>query len=262
MNSSKLTICPLASGSKGNSLYVGFGTGAVLVDAGISGAETELRMEAVGLSPESIRGILITHDHTDHIKGAGVLSRRYGIPLYITEKTFASCRKLGKVKNYFLFNAGDSFSVDELHVSSFSVSHDASDPVGFSLDFANCRIGITTDLGEVTDHVRECLKGSSLLYVESNHDPAMLMNGSYTMYLKEKIRSREGHLANSDTMDLVQSLIHDGLEHLVLAHLSEENNCPKLVREMFLPITEPAGIELHIAEQGRPGRIININCLG
>jgi len=251
-------LCPLASGSKGNCVYIGFGESAILVDAGLSGVEIELRMEKKSLSMSNVKAILITHDHTDHIKGAGVLSRRYGIPIYMTEETHLNCSKFGKIKDFSLFNAGDSFTVNGLNINSFPVFHDASDPVGYTMEFNNLKIGFTTDLGVVTEEVRENLQCCNLLYIESNHDQDMLTNGKYTEYLKVKIRSEVGHLSNFDSLDLLRSVMSPCLNDVVLAHLSEENNCPDLAYDMFSRITEPADIKLHVASQKVPGEVIEV----
>jgi phosphoribosyl 1,2-cyclic phosphodiesterase len=145
-------ICPLASGSKGNSLFISVNNCSILIDAGLSGIEIERRLKHIGIEPDKLSAIIITHEHSDHVKGAGILSRRFNIPVFITQKTFQACRNLGKIEQIEFFESGTTFTIDEISIKSFSISHDASDPVGLTLEHNGQKVGIATDL----DIVQPC----------------------------------------------------------------------------------------------------------
>jgi phosphoribosyl 1,2-cyclic phosphodiesterase len=251
-------ICPLASGSRGNALLVSTPDTAILVDAGLSGVELQRRMAVVGQDPADLSAIVITHEHIDHVRGAGVLGRRFNIPVYISSATHQACTGLGHVPELNYFDCGTRFDIQDLILNPFSISHDASDPAGLTLTWQSCKIGIATDLGVVTNLVRTHLSGSSVLYLESNHDPEMLINGSYPWHLKQRIQSRTGHLSNNDAGTLLADLYHDQLHHVILAHLSEENNRPeKALAEVGRCLNRP-GIGLSVAGPDRPGEVIRI----
>lgn len=251
-------VCPLASGSKGNSLFVSCNNSSILVDAGLSGVEIERRLNQVNIDPESLTAIIITHEHSDHVKGAGILSRRFKLPVYISPKTYQACRGLGKIEDLCFFECGTPFEIDEIRVSPFSVSHDAEDTAGLTLEYNGHKIGIATDLGIVTNLVREHLKNSNLLYLESNHDPDMLINGSYPWHLKQRIKGRTGHLSNMDAKILVSELKTDALQHVILAHLSEENNRPEKAAQEVSQSLNASSIALHVAEPHQPGMLIKL----
>lgn len=251
-------ICPLASGSRGNSLFISTPDTALLIDAGLSGKEIQRRMAMVGESPGDLAAIIITHEHSDHIKGAGILSRRFNIPVYVTSKTWAACQGLGKIEHLAFFECGRAFTVGSIRIAPFSTSHDACDPAGLTLTFREKKIGIATDLGIVTHLVREHLKNSTALYLESNHDPEMLVSGPYPWHLKQRIQSRTGHLSNRDARNLVSELLHPNLRHIILAHLSEENNHPgKAVQEVAKGLngSKPT---LSVASPDKPGQMIRL----
>ena len=253
---SSFCLCPLASGSKGNAVFVSTPDTAVLVDAGLSGIEIQRRMAAVGRSCQELKAIIITHEHTDHVKGAGILSRRFNIPVYITCDTFNACRNLGKIDQVNFFECGAEFNIGSLAVNPFSISHDACDPAGLTLKHQEKKIGIATDLGVVTNLVRTHLSDANLLYLEANHDPEMLMAGPYPWHLKQRIQSRTGHLSNQDARDLVAQLSHKDLDHVVLAHLSEENNCPEKAAGQMSKNLDPASTALYVAGPDQPGEMI------
>lgn len=255
---SSFCLCPLASGSKGNAIFVSTPDTAVLVDAGLSGIEIQRRMAAVGRAPEELKAIIITHEHTDHVKGAGVLSRRFNIPVYVTVDTFNACKGLGKIDQVKFFECGASFDIGSLVINPFAVSHDACDPAGLTLQHQGKKIGIATDLGVVTHLVRNHLSFANALYIEANHDPEMLMTGPYPWYLKQRIQSRTGHLSNQDARDLVAQLSHKDLEHVVLAHLSEENNCPEKASTEMSKNIDPLFTTLHVAGPDKPGEMIRL----
>lgn len=222
-----VSVCILSSGSKGNAIYVSCGSTAVLIDAGLSGIEIERRLASRGIPPESLDAIIVSHEHSDHIQGVGILSRRFDLPVYMTRKTLSGAGHIGLVKDLKHFGCGDSFKIQELCLHPFSVSHDAEDPVGFTVEQNGVKIGIATDLGVPTAMVKNHLKGCSLLVLEANHDMDMLLDGPYPWPVKQRIKSRTGHLSNEASRDLLIDIRHDGLKHVILSHLSETNNSPQ-----------------------------------
>jgi phosphoribosyl 1,2-cyclic phosphodiesterase len=249
-NEHNLTLCILASGSKGNAIYVSDGDTSLLIDAGLSGKEIERRMRSRDLDPTSLDAILVTHEHADHVRGVGVLSRRYDLPVYINPKTDgAAAGQIKKIRDVRHFACGRSFTINDLTLHPFSTSHDASDSAGFTVQRDGIKIGIATDLGIATSVVRTHLKHCSLLILESNHDPQMLMEGPYPWYLKQRVRGRTGHLANEASRDLLGDLLHDRLIHVVLAHLSEQNNTPELALRAMTPVLAHTRVRLSVADQ-------------
>ena len=229
------------------------------MDAGLSGVELERRMSSRKISPESISAIVITHEHTDHVKGAGILSRRYNIPLYINEKTCIGAeKKIGKVDQLEYFNCGTTFQIGDIKFDPFSISHDALDPAGMTLEYRNVKIGIATDMGMVTALVKDHLKGCNLLYIEANHDSEMLMNGSYPWHLKQRIKGRKGHLSNQDAADMLEEIKSDSLNYVILAHLSEENNTPEKAFNTVNETIGSPGIRLSVAMPHIPGEMIEL----
>jgi phosphoribosyl 1,2-cyclic phosphodiesterase len=222
-----LSACVLASGSKGNAIYIEDGETRVLVDAGLSGREIERRMGARQLSAADLDAILVTHEHADHIQGVGVLARRYDIPVHINRRTAqAGGGRLGKIANLVHFRCGTRFRIGALEIHPFTTTHDAADSAGFTVTSGGLKAGIATDLGIATELVKKHLEGCRLLVLEANHDPQMLIDGPYPWPLKQRIRSRNGHLSNAQCRDLLGALLHADLKQVVLAHLSENNNTP------------------------------------
>ena len=252
------TICPLASGSKGNSLFVSWKNNSILIDAGLSGIEIERRLESKKLSPESLTAIIVTHEHSDHIRGVGILSRRYNIPVYINKNTYEKASSLGRLAGLQFFECGSSFKIDNLTVSPFTISHDAVDPAGFTLEYKNKKIGIATDLGIATNLVKEHLKNCSVLYLEANHDPDMLINGPYPWYLKQRIKGRQGHLSNMDSKELLEELNNENLKHVILAHLSEENNTPEKAHNAAKAALNSSDVTIEVAMPHKPGKLVTL----
>jgi phosphoribosyl 1,2-cyclic phosphodiesterase len=254
-----LTVCMLASGSKGNAVYVSDGKTAVLFDAGLSGVEIERRMADRNLSPNDLTGIVVSHEHADHIKGVGVLSRRYRLPVYLSPKTEkAAGKSLEKLFERRYFRSGGAFSLSTLTVHPFSISHDTADPAAFTVENGDTKIGIATDLGLATGVVKERLKGCRLLILEANHDPEMLIRGPYPWPLKQRVRGRTGHLSNQDSMALLTELQHDNLRHVVLAHLSEINNTPAIAYETVSRALTRCRPRLSIAFQDETGELLTV----
>jgi len=254
-----LSVCVLASGSKGNAILVSDAQTMVLFDAGLSGIEIERRCRSRGFDPRRLDAIVVSHEHADHIQGVGVLSRRFNLPVYLSKMTGPVADPLlGKISERRLFNCGKPFTINTLTISPFSISHDAEDPAGFTVLNNGLKIGIATDLGIATAMVRERLKACQLLVLEANHDPNMLIDGPYPWPLKQRIQSRTGHLSNTDTRKLLSALKHQGLQHVVLAHLSETNNSPqKALHEVGLAL-KGCRTELHVATQAVCAEIVRI----
>jgi phosphoribosyl 1,2-cyclic phosphodiesterase len=222
----------LASGSKGNAIVVGSTRTRILVDVGLSGKELHRRMHLADIGVADLAAVVVTHEHQDHVRGVGVLSRRYDLPVYLTRGTLENLpQQVGALAHAQIFRDGHSFSIGDLCITPFAISHDALDPVGLIIENGGFRLGICTDLGVATQLVRKKLEGCHGLVLEANHDVDLLLSGPYPWHLKQRIRSRHGHLSNTDSCQLLGELLHDGLQVVVLAHLSETNNRPELVLE-------------------------------
>jgi phosphoribosyl 1,2-cyclic phosphodiesterase len=251
-------FCVLGSGSKGNCTYVDSGKTALLIDAGFSGIEIARRMDAVGLDLGRIVAILVTHEHADHISGVGVLSRRYRLPVYANPGTKeAAGTALGKLHAFVPFATGTPFPLDPFTIHPFAISHDTTDPVGFTINDGSHVFGYCTDTGMVSrlihHHLRQCMG----LVLECNHDLEMLKNGPYPPALQQRIRSKSGHLANPDAIAFLAGLNHEKLRHVVLAHISQSNNCHHRVRSE-LEQNPLSGPSLSLAEQDKPGELITL----
>ncbi|PLX97462.1 MAG: MBL fold metallo-hydrolase [Desulfuromonas sp.] len=236
-----MRVCLLASGSRGNSAFIECADSRILIDAGLSGREIERRLATLEISGEELDAILVTHEHHDHVGGVGPLARRYGLPVYIDRQTHAMLPNLGKIEKLHYFDPGDRFSFRDLAISPFTTTHDAVNPVGFTIESDEGKIGFATDLGLPTRLVADQLQSCRVLVLEANHDEQMLQDGPYPWPLKQRISSRHGHLSNRDSLRLLEEIVWPGLEALFLAHLSEENNCPDLVRASFSKTLEQCG---------------------
>jgi phosphoribosyl 1,2-cyclic phosphodiesterase len=220
----------LASGSKGNAVLVCSQKTSILLDAGLSAKELTSRLHQTVVKASQLDAVIISHEHTDHVRGLGTLSRRFGLPVYLTQGTLDNLPlEIGQLPDIRLFQPGAPFAVGDLRIQPFAISHDAQDPAGFVLEHGGHRLGVCTDLGVVTQLVRTRLQGCQGLIVEANHDPDLLFNGPYPLPLKQRIRSRHGHLSNAESCDLLQSIHHSALQVVLFAHLSEVNNHPELV---------------------------------
>lgn len=224
-----LRFCLLASGSKGNAIYIESQGQAVLVDNGLSGVELMRRMESAGLDAYRIKAIILTHEHRDHSSGVGIAARKLRLPVVATKDTWAACPKKKKVSHHAM-EAGRAFELGNLQITPFNIPHDAADPVGLVIQAGTARLGLCTDLGWATRLVEARLGGCNALILESNHDPQMLTNGPYQEWLKQRVRSRHGHLSNQEGAALLGKLHHADLREVVLAHLSETNNAPELAK--------------------------------
>jgi phosphoribosyl 1,2-cyclic phosphodiesterase len=228
-----LFIASLNSGSNGNCYYIGNDQEAVLIDAGLSCRETERRMRRLGLSLDRVKAIFISHEHDDHIRGLEILSRRYQLPVYITGPTLEQCRFPPDPPLVNTFRADEAISIGGLSVLAFSKSHDASDPYSFVVSSPTVRIGIFTDLGVVCDNLIRHFAQCHAAFLESNYDEEMLEKGRYPWPLKNRIRGGNGHLSNRQAFELFAAYRPPFMSHLLLAHLSQDNNRPELAQALF-----------------------------
>ncbi|MDP1695628.1 MAG: MBL fold metallo-hydrolase [archaeon] len=228
----------LSSGSSGNSFYVEKGEDAVLIDAGISTKKILARMDALGLDAEKIKAIFITHEHADHIKGADVFARRFNIPIFATKGTINGgflCSDEALINS---IKSDETIGIGKLNVEAFLKSHKAAEPVSYSIRSANKKVSIITDLGFACKGVNDAIADSNFLFLESNHDIEMLENGHYPYFLKNWIKSDSGHLSNRQAGLAVLEYGSGKLKNVVLSHLSEKNNCPKLALKTFKKLTK------------------------
>lgn len=231
-----MELCSIASGSSGNCIYVGTDATHLLVDVGISGKKTEGGLNSIGQSLKNIDGILVTHEHSDHICGLGVLSRKYHIPIFATKGTIAAIKmssSVGKIEEdlFVPIKADESFRIKDITVEPMRTSHDAAEPVAYRMRYENKKIAIATDLGTYNEYTVECLKGMDLLFLEANHDVNMLQVGPYPYQLKSRILGDRGHLSNELSGQLLKRIAHEKLQGVVLGHLSKDNNIPELAYE-------------------------------
>lgn len=240
-------FCPLASGSKGNCIYVGTENTKVLVDAGISAKAIKTRLEEINVDLADIDAILITHEHGDHIAGLRVLAYKLGIPVFANHETakgivstFQDCPK------FKIFSTGETFQFKDLEIHPFSIQHDTLDPVAFTIRTGNLKLGFCTDLGFVTSLVRNQLQQCDYLYLEANHQPSMVHASARPMIYKQRVLGRSGHLSNEECGKLLTDIHHSGLKHVHLAHLSQECNSPETAINVIKGILEEKGISLEM----------------
>lgn len=224
----RLTV--LGSGSSGNCALVSTGRTTLLIDAGLSAKQICVRLEAAGCSLDQLDGILLTHEHQDHTNGLEVLSSKRTLPLYataLTQETLAGSLKFRKAPSWRLMHTGSAFDFQDLRIECFPVPHDAVDPVGFVIADEESRLGVLSDVGFVTNLIKDRLKAADSLFVEANYDTQLLEADTKRPWAtKQRISSRHGHLSNDQAAELVESVAHPGLNHVVLGHLSDDCNCP------------------------------------
>ena len=242
----ELRFSPLFSGSSGNATYVGCDDAHILVDAGLSGTRVIQEMEKVGVDPRQLSAILVTHEHSDHIKGIGILSRKFDVPVYATEGTWRNMlSKLGNIaqKNMRLIEPYQDFYVGSIDVTPFATPHDAGQPVGYTFETGGAKLAIATDLGSVRDSWLKYVTGADAVILESNYDPGMLQTGPYPLELKRRIMGRRGHLSNDDAGEVAVELVSHGASQIILGHLSKENNYPELALQCTRAALKIAGID-------------------
>jgi phosphoribosyl 1,2-cyclic phosphodiesterase len=250
-----LKIASLNSGSNGNCYYVGNDEDAVLVDVGLSCKETERRMKRLGLDMQKVKAIFVSHEHIDHVRGLAGLAEKFSLPIYITDKTKVGCYHLTH-HHTISFTANEAVSIGSLRVVGFSKMHDAADAHSFTISFNNKTVGVFTDIGTVCDNLIEYFKICHAAFLEANYDDTMLENGRYPTFLKDRIRGTHGHLSNAQALELFTNHKPIFMSHLLLAHLSKDNNDAELVQKIF---TEKAnGTEIIVASRYEESKLYTL----
>ena len=242
-----LFITSLNSGSNGNCYYIGNDTEAVIIDAGISCRETEKRMKLLGLSMHTVKAIFISHEHTDHIKGVESIAEKYSLPVFVTAATAQRGRLHFKKKLINYFVAGEPVNIGNLAVTAFSKLHDAIDPHSFIITGSDVTVGVFTDIGAACENVIKHFSQCHAAFLETNYDEEMLDKGSYPIFLKNRIRGGEGHLSNRQALEIFITHRPPFMTHLLLAHLSRDNNDPQMVHQLFCSHAE--GVEIIVASR-------------
>lgn len=240
-----MNLYPLFSGSTGNCTLLESGDTKILIDAGLAGKTICEALHFCGIDPATLSALVITHEHIDHVKGAGILSRKFGLPVYANEGTWEGMRnKLGKIDESLCrtFDTDKSFCIDNVDITPVSIPHDTNDPVAFTFTAAGKKISVATDIGHVTKKVEKALSGSDLLLMEANHDVEMLKNGPYPKELQDRILSNHGHLSNEKCGELLCRLYNTGVKRSILGHLSRENNTERLALETVSSLLAESGI--------------------
>lgn len=264
-----MNLCSIASGSSGNCIYVGSQNTNILVDVGISAKRIEQGLTSIGVLPTTIDGILITHEHSDHVSGLGVMARRYHIPIYATAETINAIlriKSIGRIAEelFQIIEPDISFSIKDIEVNPFAISHDASNPVCYTFTNEGHKMGVATDLGKYDNYIVSNLSGCEALLLEANHDIHMLQVGSYPYVLKRRILGDRGHLSNYNSGRLICELFHENLRHIILGHLSKENNYPDLAYETVKYEIEQSNCSImetcsvFVANRDEPSKLITV----
>lgn len=231
-----MRLVSIASGSSGNCIYAGTEETHILIDAGISNKRIEQGLNEIGVKGSELNGVVITHEHSDHVKGLGVLARKHGVPIYGTKETLEEIQEMKYLGEYprELFHPvlpDVGFLIGDIEVKPFSIDHDAANPVGYRIQAERKSVAVATDMGHFDQYIIEHLQGLDALLLEANHDVRMLETGPYPYYLKRRILGDHGHLSNDNAGRLLNHVLHDGLKHILLGHLSKENNYEELAYE-------------------------------
>ncbi|MCK9479001.1 MAG: MBL fold metallo-hydrolase [Firmicutes bacterium] len=258
-------LCTLVSGSSGNAALLSHKGVNILIDCGISGKQAALCLCDIGKSPDMIHYILVTHEHTDHTKGVGVLSRRFNIPIIASQGTWRGM-DIGKIpsENKIAFERNDEFILGDIAVTPFNIPHDAMQPTGYCFDLGNKKIAVATDIGHINKEVKSAVTGCEVVILESNYDSYMLENGPYPQYLKQRIRSSHGHLCNDDAGDFAAYLVKTGTKNIILGHLSKENNSETTAKKTVMRAMSRYGIKigldvcLDVAPRYNAGSVIGL----
>ena len=259
-------FCSLYSGSSGNSLLIKTPNTKILIDAGESAKKIESALSEIGVDINDIDAILVTHEHSDHVKGLSTISKKFNIPVYANKETWdAMPQILEKVKeeNQNKFNINEKFDIGELKIIPFSIPHDAANPCGFNICYKNKKISIATDLGHMNSYLLNSLKESSFILLEANYDPNILKCSRYPYYLKQRISGPNGHLSNESAAKTISYLLNEGLQNVMLGHLSNENNFPELayktvIDELCKQNFNENNLKLSVASRNKPTSIIEI----
>lgn len=262
-----IEFTPIGSGSKGNSIYIGTKDTKILIDAGLSGSKIESALKDINVSLDNIDAVFVTHEHSDHIDGIGVISRKYNIPIYATEGTWANMPdKVGKISkdNKRFVYKDEAVVLNDMFIRPFAVPHDAKEPVCYNVLYNGIKISVATDMGHITRDVIENIRHSSALVLESNHDVDMLKMSNYPYQLKERILGKFGHISNETCGKLLSCIMNDKLKNVFLGHLSQDNNTPDLAYLTVASTLEEFGIKagkdvnLHIAKPYGISQVIEI----
>ena len=226
-----MRVVTLASGSSGNAIYIGSDHTHILVDAGISNKKIEERLNEIGVDMRDLSGICVTHEHLDHIRGLSVLAKKYQIPIYSTEGTIQVIKAMGKMREdteWINVKKDQTFMLGDLCICPFSIAHDAVDPVAYRVSCQDKHVAVATDLGYFDEYTVKNLQGLDVAIIESNHDVRMLECGRYPYSIKRRILGNRGHLSNENGGKLINQILHSGMKHIFLGHLSKENNLPEI----------------------------------
>ena len=260
-----MRLCPIASGSSGNCVYVGTDKTHLLIDAGLSGKRIETALGRIDTPcAEKLTGILVTHEHSDHVLGVGVMARRYNLPIYASPHTWRFLLRHGTIGNVDeklrrTVVPGEPVMIGDMEVLPFDVPHDASQPVGYCLWGNGYKAVVATDMGYVTDTVRALFRDADVLLLESNHDVEMLENGRYPQALKDRVKGVRGHLSNVAAGALITEVVSDRCRHVFLGHLSEENNRPMIALDTVQRILEANEVQvnrLSVADRHEPSEMV------
>ncbi len=255
-----LSFSVLGSGSSGNATFIKGNHTSILLDCGFSLPQIKKRLESIDKDIEDIEAVFITHEHVDHICGLKRLLNMYDIPIFMTRGTYQALRGIiGDNKKIQIFEAGDAIIIREFHIQSFSVTHDAKDPVNYVITNNKAKLGFATDCGYPSKLIMNRLQGCQGLIIESNYCPDMLMKGTYPPHIKQRIQSRFGHLSNQQMLQLLSGIIDESLRALVLAHLSENNNHHELVEQLVRQTLGGRDIQLWISSQAHPTPLIHLS---
>ena len=261
-----LNFCSLYSGSSGNSLLVSTENTNILIDAGVSSKKIETALNNLDVDPYKLNGILITHEHSDHIQGLGTFAKKFDLPVYVNQKTLdAMPKQKEKIaeKNINIIKIEEKFEINDLKIKPFSIPHDAANPCGFCIFKDNKKMSIATDIGHMTNGILKNLEDSLFVLLESNYDPEVLMYSKYPYPLKNRIRGPIGHLSNQDAGKTISCLLHSGLKQAMLGHLSKESNFPELayktvVENLIANSYDENSLNLYVAKRDEQSKIINI----
>lgn len=262
-----IKFCSLYSGSSGNAMFLSDGSTKILIDTGLSGKRIFEALVSIGEKPSELSAILVSHEHSDHIRGAGVISRKVDIPIYANQNTWEAmehCIGPVSLKNKMYFDTGKEFEVGNIVIKAFPIPHDAAEPVGFNFFIENRKITTATDIGHMNKELLSHIEGSDLLLIESNHDVEMLKVGPYPWPLKKRILGELGHLSNEMAGKVVAYLADKGTRNFFLGHLSKENNFPELAYETVRNILREKNIDiekdirLSVALRDRAGQVVEM----
>lgn len=257
-------FCSLYSGSSGNSLFVQTDNTKILVDAGESAKKIETALNSININIDEIDAILVTHEHSDHVKGIGTISKKFNIPIYANKETWEAMPAIAeKIQEKNTFNIEEKFEIGDLKIYPFSIPHDAVNPCGFNLFYDNEKISIATDIGHMDKKIVHNLEGSSFILLESNYDPNILSYSKYPYHLKQRIAGPKGHLSNELAGKTISYLLNTGLKSVMLGHLSKESNFPELayktvIDELYANNFDENKIRIGVAERSGPSEILNL----